>query len=154
MQTLPHTLSCFVCGEANPGGLRLQFQTDGRVVESKFIPQDTHVGFKGMVHGGIIATVLDEVMVWACAVQAHRFAVCVELSVRYLKPVKPGQELVVTGELVANWKNRLFNAKATARTREGVAIAEAVGKYLPIKPETMREFATDLVGNTDLLASG
>jgi len=148
MQTLPHTLSCFVCGELNPAGLRLRFQTDGRTATTRFIPQVAHVGFKGVVHGGIIATVLDEVMVWACAVQAHKFAVCAELTVRYLNPVKPGRELVVTGELTANRKGRLFEARATAQAVDGTEIAVAHGKYFPIKPDVLREFGTDLVGDT------
>ncbi len=147
MHTLPHTLSCFVCGEANPAGLQLRFNTDGRVARARFTPQAAHVGFKGVVHGGIIATVLDEVMVWACAVQTCKFAVCAELTVRYLKPLTPGQELLLTGRLTANRKGRLFEAQATAQTVDGTTIAEACGKYLPIKPEQLREFAGDLVGD-------
>jgi acyl-coenzyme A thioesterase PaaI-like protein len=68
MRKLPHTHSCFVCGESNPAGLNLRFETDGRVVRARFTPRVEHVGFKQVVHGGIIATVLDEIMVWACAV--------------------------------------------------------------------------------------
>ncbi|MDW7980417.1 MAG: PaaI family thioesterase [Verrucomicrobiales bacterium] len=151
MQTLPHTRSCFVCGEANPAGLKLRFQTDGRVVEGRFVPQAAHVGFKGVVHGGIIATVLDEVMVWACAVATRQFAVCAELTVRFLKPVRPGEELVVTGELVVNRKGRIFEAKASARSAAGTTVAEATGKYLPIKPDELREFASDLIGDTSSL---
>ena len=69
MKPLPHTYSCFVCGESNAAGLKLRFETDGRIVRTRFHPRPEHAGFKGVVHGGIIATVLDEVMVWACAVQ-------------------------------------------------------------------------------------
>ena len=59
MQALPHTRSCFVCGEANPLGLNLRFETDGRIVHTKFRPRPEHAGFRGVVHGGLIATVLD-----------------------------------------------------------------------------------------------
>src|ERR1041385_3913787 len=63
MKILPHTRSCFVCGEANPAGLRLRFETDGQVVTARFTPRPEHIGFKQVVHGGIVATLLDEIMV-------------------------------------------------------------------------------------------
>src|SRR5215475_13925053 len=87
MQALPHTRSCFVCGEANPLGLKMRFETDGKIVHAKFSPRPEHIGFKGVVHGGLIATVLDEIMVWACAVQTKRFAFCAEMNVRFLNPM-------------------------------------------------------------------
>jgi len=74
---------------------------------TRFVPTPEHVGFKGTVHGGIISTVLDEVMVWACGVQTKRFAYSAELNFRFLEPMQPGEELVATGELTANRRNRL-----------------------------------------------
>jgi uncharacterized protein (TIGR00369 family) len=147
MKPLPHTHSCFVCGESNPFGLRLRFETDGRVVQTHFVPRAEHIGFQGVVHGGLIATVLDEIMVWACAVPTRRFAYCAELTVRYLEPAVPGEEVVVSSELVANRKNRIYEAKATMRNAANVTLAEATGKYLPIKTATAAELARDFVGD-------
>ncbi len=147
MKPLPHTYSCFVCGESNPFGLKLRFETDGRMVQTRFVPGVEHIGFKGVVHGGIMATVLDEIMVWACAVPTRKFAYCAELTVRYLQPVAPGAEIVVTGELVANRKNRIYEAKAAACTVANVTLAEATGKYLPIKATNLAELARDFVGD-------
>jgi uncharacterized protein (TIGR00369 family) len=151
MKLLPHTRSCFVCGESNPFGLKLRFETDGRLVQTRFVPQAEHIGFKGVVHGGIMATVLDEIMVWACAVPTRKFAYCAELTVRYLQPVVPGAEIIVTGELVANRKDRIYEAKAAAFTTAKVALAEATGKYLPIKAIDLSEMARDFVGDTGWL---
>ncbi len=147
MKPLPHTHSCFVCGESNPFGMKLRFETDGRMVQTRFVPRAEHIGFKGVVHGGIMATVLDEIMVWACAVPTRKFAYCAELTVRYLQPVVPGAEIVVTGELVANRKDRIYEAKAAAFTTAKVALAEATGKYLPIKAIDLSEMAQDFVGD-------
>ncbi|HKI68805.1 MAG TPA: PaaI family thioesterase, partial [Verrucomicrobiae bacterium] len=102
MKVLPHTRSCFVCGESNPVGLKLRFHTDGRIVETRFTPRPEHVGFRQVVHGGIIATLLDEIMVWACAVPTKKFAFCAELNVRFVHPIPPGEEVLAVGELVAN----------------------------------------------------
>ncbi len=151
MRILPHTRSCFVCGEANPLGMKLQFQTDGNVVQSRLVPRPEHVGFKGTVHGGILSTVLDEIMVWACAVRTRRFAFCGELTVRFLQPVQPDQELIAIGELVTNRRNKLFEAKAELRQSDGGVVASATGKYLPIQGADMTKMATDFVGDSSWL---
>lgn len=147
MKELPHTHSCFVCGESNPQGLRLRFETDGHIVQARFRPRPEHVGFKNVVHGGLIATVLDEIMVWACAVQTRQFAFCAELNMRFINPLPPGVEVIVTGELTANRKGRIFEAKSTARTGSGQSLAEATGKYLPLKIADVTQMAADLVGD-------
>ena len=147
MQTLPHTKSCFVCGEANPFGLRLKFETDGQVVRARFTPKTEHNGFKQTVHGGVLATLLDEIMVWACAVRTKRFAYCAELTVRFQNPARPGEALTATGELVSNRRNKLFEAKGELRRPEGVVVASATGKYLPIPDTALADLLTDIVGD-------
>lgn len=147
MQPLPHTRSCFVCGEANPLGLRLRFESDGRLVRAKFSPRAEHNGFKGVVHGGLIATVLDEIMFWACAVPTRRLTLCAELNVRYLNPLPPDGEFVVTGELVANRKDRIYEAKGALQGVGGVVFATATGKYVPLKNVELSEVTADLVGD-------
>ena len=142
MFELPHTHSCFVCGKSNVNGLKLRFKTDGRVVEARFVPGAQHIGFKKTVHGGLIATVLDEVMVWACGVATRRFAFCAELNVRYLNPVRPGDETLAVAELVANRRNKIFDAKSELRRSTGDLLATATGKYIPVKEPTCRECST------------
>ncbi len=151
MKALPHTRSCFVCGEANPTGLKLRFETDGRIVRARFVPRIEHVGFHSVVHGGITATVLDEIMVWACAVPTRRFAYCAELNVRYLLPLSPNQEVVLTGELVTNRKGRIFDAKAWIENGAGKILAAATGKYLPIAGSDAAKMAADFVGDASWL---
>src|SRR3989454_831281 len=128
MRTLPHTHSCFVCGESNPVGLKLRFETDGRVVQTRFVPRAEHVGFKQTVHGGLIATLLDEIMVWACAVATKRFAFCAELNVRFVHPLRPGEEVMAMAELVANRRGKGFEPKAELRKQRGLLLAAATGK--------------------------
>jgi acyl-coenzyme A thioesterase PaaI-like protein len=147
MKELPHTHSCFVCGESNPLGLKLRFQTDGKSVTTRFRPRAEHIGFKGVVHGGLTATVLDEIMVWACVVATRKFAFCAELNVRYLQPLAPEMEVVVTSELIADRKGRVLEAKAVMQNAVGKTLAEATGKYIPINnPDVslmMADFTSD-----------
>jgi len=144
---LPHTHSCFVCGESNPIGFKLRFETDGRIVQTRFVPRPEHVGFRQTVHGGIIATLLDEIMVWACAVQTKRFAFCAELNVRFQNPLRPGETVLATAELVENRRGKIFEAKGELRTEAGVVLATATGKYLPIKNDLAAQMAEDFVGD-------
>ena len=151
MKALPHTHSCFVCGESNPFGLKLRFETDGRIVQTRFTPRAEYAGFKGVVHGGIVATLLDEIMVWACAVQTQRFAYCAELTVRFLMPLQPGQEVVGRAELTANRRDKIFEAEGELKDSGGKLLASATGKYLPVKAQDAAEMATDLIGDLGLL---
>ncbi|HXT11244.1 MAG TPA: PaaI family thioesterase [Candidatus Angelobacter sp.] len=146
MKELPHTHSCFVCGESNTLGLNLRFHADGPIVRTRFTPRPEHIGFKQVVHGGIIATVLDEIMVWACVVQAKRLAYCGELTVRYLQPLRPGEEVLVTGELIANRRDKIFDAKGEFKDGAGKILAVATGKYLPVRAAELADMTTDLVG--------
>jgi uncharacterized protein (TIGR00369 family) len=148
MKALPHTHSCFVCGESNPAGLKLRFETDGRVVTTRFTPRPEHVGFQQVIHGGILATLLDEIMVWACAVRTKRFAYCVEMSVRFSHPARPGEELSARGELAANRRNRIFEAKSELRNSKGTVLATATGKYWPMQTAEQAKLATDLIGDS------
>ena len=143
MRALPHTDSCFVCGESNASGLKLRFETDGQAVVTRFFARADHIGFKGTIHGGITATVLDEIMVWACAVKTRRFAYCAELNVRFANPLWPGQEVFASSELVNNKRGKLFEARAELRDDKGLLLATATGKYLPIKESELPGMLTD-----------
>jgi uncharacterized protein (TIGR00369 family) len=147
MKELPHTHSCFVCGESNPIGLNLRFETDGLVVRARFTPRPEHIGFKQVVHGGLIATVLDEIMVWACLAQTKRFAYCAELTVRFQNPLRPGEETLATAELVTNRRDRIFEVKSELKDGVGKIFATATGKYIPVKTLELADMATDLVGD-------
>ena len=151
MRELPHTRSCFVCGEENPVGLRQRFETDGKIVRTHFTPRPEHAGFKGVVHGGILATLLDEIMVWACAVQTKKFGFCAEMTIRFQKPSLPDAELVVEAELTTNRRGKLFEARSEVRNAEGEILAVATGKYMPIRETDFAELQQDMIGDASWL---
>jgi uncharacterized protein (TIGR00369 family) len=123
-------------------------------VHTRFRLRPAHIGFRGVVHGGILTTVLDEIMVWACAVPTGRFAFCAELTARFLNPVRPDDEILATGEMVANRKNRIFEAKGVLANASGRIFAEATGKFLPIPESDLTGMMTDLIGDTSWLKDG
>jgi uncharacterized protein (TIGR00369 family) len=151
MKVLPHTHSCFVCGESNPIGFNLRFETDGKIITARFVARREHAGFQEVVHGGLIATLLDEVMVWACAVSTRRFAYCAELKVRFLQPLRPGEPAIVSAQLAANRKNRIFEAEGSLKNEKGVTLATSTGKYLPIGEGEAAKLAQDFVPSASAL---
>ena len=154
MTHLPHTRSCFVCGESNAHGLRLRFTADGGRVQTCFIPRAEHIGFKGVTHGGILATVLDEIMVWAVAVATCRFAYCAELTVRFQQPAKPDEELTASAELSANRRDKVFEARAEILDAAGRVVATATGKYLPVPAAELPAMLTELIGDLSVIETG
>jgi acyl-coenzyme A thioesterase PaaI-like protein len=146
MNPLPHTHSCFVCGDRNPLGLHLRFESDGEIVQASFIPKPEHIGFHQTVHGGLIATVLDEVMVWAAAVITRQFSFCAEFNIRYLKPLQPGRETRIIGRLTANRRNKIFETSGEVRDlATGEIFAKSTGKYIPVPNDQLKSMVPDFV---------
>ena len=123
---------CFACGEDNPIGLKLQFQFDGDdyVTTLQFEPE--HSGWAGIVHGGLLATVLDEVMVRLLWVKGYE-AVTARLTVFYRQPVSVGARLRVRGRIVrVRAGGRMIETTAEAIREDGTVVAE--GSAMSLKP--------------------
>ncbi len=125
----------------------MHLETDHRRVETRFRFRPEWCGFPGTVHGGLIATALDEVMVWAVGVATGHLTYCGEMTVRYQRPTRPDVEVLCRGELVENRRNRLCLARASLFNAEGELLAESSGKYLPIpaelRPRMLEDFIED-----------
>lgn len=147
MQSLPNSRSCFVCGLENPAGLQLKFETDGRVVHGQWTPTHAHVGFKDTVHGGLTATLLDEVMTWVCGVASGRFCYCAEMTVRYRRPLHPGATVRLRAELANDRRGRLLEARAEITDLQGTLLATGTGKYLPVPGRELAPMLDDFIGD-------
>ena len=154
MQILPHTFGCFVCGVRNPIGMKLDLLSDSRIVECRFQFRDEHCGFRGTIHGGLVATVLDEAMAWVIGVHARRFSYCAELTTRFVAPAAPGIDLVARAEVVDDKRGRLFLTRSQLLDSAGSVLAEATGKYVPIPAAAhatmFADFAEDPAAWVDL----
>ena len=124
---------CFGCGQANPTGLRLEFllAEDGSVVSLATVP-GAFDGHPGYLHGGIIATLLDEAM--SKAVRARGFtSMTRRMEIDYRHPVPSGAPLrlegrVVRGEGRKHWvEARILNAK-------NAVLAEGKGLFIEVRP--------------------
>ncbi|MDA8170232.1 MAG: PaaI family thioesterase [Nitrospiraceae bacterium] len=124
---------CFACGAENPGGLHLAFQGGGRGVVAFFTPARRHQGYKGVVHGGIITTMLDEAMAHA-AIKAGHYPVTAEISVRFRNALPVGQQVRVEGWIEAAEgapARRLLEAASELKTYpQGGLVATARAKLM------------------------
>ena len=124
---------CFGCGEANQMGLHLEFllAEDHSVVSLPIVP-DTFEGPTGYLHGGIIATLLDETM--SKAIRAGGFtAMTRQMEVNYLRPVPSGAPLRLEGRL-ASTEGRKHWAEAKILNAEGATLAEGKGLFIEVRP--------------------
>lgn len=119
---------CFCCGADNPIGLKLQFWFDGEDYCTQFTPAEVHQGYEGWLHGGILATVLDEVMARLLWVTGRKY-VTAEINVRFRYPVGVGEALTVRGR-VARVRERLIEMTAEASNVRGHIVGEAEAKFV------------------------
>jgi uncharacterized protein (TIGR00369 family) len=126
---------CFGCGGANPRGMRLSFEQDQtrRRIVGRFRLGAEYQGAAGFIHGGIIATVLDEVMS-----KVSRFSdvrtVTAELCVEYLRPIRVDEELFVEG-FPARSEGRQFYHEGEIRDAAGVLLARGRGRFVVVDPQ-------------------
>lgn len=122
---------CFVCGAANPSGLKARFVIDQdkrRAVCSIRIPE-TYQGWKGLVHGGIIAALVDEAGVYACRASGTHF-VTAELNVKYRAPVPVDQDILVTAEVVES-RRRIYSVVGKIEL-SGTVLVESTAKIFQV----------------------
>ena len=121
---------CFVCGPKNPIGLKLDFSLDGEVMTTEFIPRKEHQGYMDIVHGGIISTLLDEIMV-KLAIALGMPAVTAQMNIRLRKSAKVGKRLTFSAEILED-TSKLLITKSKAVTDDGEVVAESTAKLIRI----------------------
>ena len=124
-EMVKETSKCFACGEDNPIGLKLRFDWDGKTARAEFTPGELHQGWLGIVHGGIIACLLDEAMSYA-TLFAKVNTVTARLQVRIKHPIQIGEPLSITGT-ISKRTRRLVETEAAVFFKDGTSVAEATG---------------------------
>ncbi len=128
---------CYGCGSENPQGLKMRFRLEeGRAV-AEFTPPDYLQGYPGHLHGGSVATMLDEAMGWA-VYQQGVWAMTARFGMRFRAPVPLGEQLTVSG-WVARDRGRCLEMRAELRSLEGALLAEADGIFARVTGERAEE---------------
>ena len=103
--------NCFACGTANPIGLNLSFYRQGDWVCSDITLEKNYEGWENMAHGGIVSTLLDEVMAWAVIYFKKIFFVTRSLKIKYIRPVPLDKSLTVKGKVIEGQNRHLCRAR-------------------------------------------
>jgi len=143
MQKQPNSRMCFVCGMQNPIGLKAFFYQDeaGRVI-AHFIGKEEHQGYPGVMHGGIVTALLDEV-IGRVAIAHEMWAVTAKLEVRFRRPVPVGQPLTLIGEMTHR-RHRTLEGRGEIRLEDGTVAAEAQGVYIRLSQEEIERVEKEL----------
>ncbi len=132
----PH--NCFACGELNVNGLHLDLHVTNERCWTELVLPERFEGWQGIAHGGIVCTIVDEVMAWAL-VDRDAWGLTARMSVDFKRPVRIGARIRAEG-WVTDVRRRLLHTAAVLvdpTTSEVLATAEAT--YVAAPEDRKRE---------------
>lgn len=144
---VPADHHCFGCGRLNPHGLQLAFfaNPDGAGVWAPFTPSERDEGYASVTHGGIVSTVLDEVMAWALYARGI-WAVTARINVAFRAPTTIGEPATAFGRLVADRGRLLETAGELRRTADDRLLAEATATFARVPDAQARAWRERYLG--------
>ncbi len=139
----PNSQNCFLCGMENPIGLKLAFyETEEHRVVARFVPEEHHQGFPGVMHGGIACALLDEA-IGRTLLHHDIWAMTIDLKVRFHKPVPLGEPLTVIGEMV-RLRSRMMEGRGEIRLADGSLAVSAEARYIHLPEDKVEAFRNEL----------
>ena len=141
---------CFGCSRVNPQGLKLRFWRSNQGCLTKCTIPEYLCGIDGLVHGGIIALLLDEVAQWTMIGRLGKMGVTRDILVRYLRPVPTNTDILVKGEIIKQDEKNV-TLHSTIHSADDVLLAESesnwamaslstIAKIAKVDESTLREF--------------
>jgi uncharacterized protein (TIGR00369 family) len=120
---------CFGCGIANPIGLKLSFSESDEFLNAAWMPGSNYEGYPNILHGGIIAALLDEIGAWCISVKIGTAGVTSEMRTKYLAPVYINRGQVGLKASIIDQSEK--SAKILCQLYDGQSklCAEAVAEY-------------------------
>ena len=132
----PH--HCFACGELNEIGLHLSLKFEPRRCHVELTVPDRFEGWEGLIHGGIVSTILDEVMAWAL-IEQDSWGVTARMSVAFHRPVLVGQAIRAEGWIVESKRRIQRTAGRIVEVESGLELATAEATYVAASDARKRE---------------
>lgn len=145
---------CFACGQRNPYGIHMHFRQEDNTIVSDFAPREEYQGFPGMLHGGIVAVVLDEALNRTSLLAEHPvWTMTGRLDIRYRRYVPYGPLLRVRATLGMQ-RGRMTQAsgKLTLAEDENIVFAEAQGSFMALDAAALYEVTKDYPVMREFLA--
>ncbi len=143
----PNSDYCFVCGRNNSRGLHMSFYDNGsNEVISEYTVSEEYQGYPGVVHGGVVAAMLDEVVCRVAMIgDHHHFMMSVKMEIKYRHPVPTGEKLQLVGRIV-RLRGRLGKATGEVILPDGTLAVESA--------LTLANVPVEMLANVDLEGLG
>ena len=139
---------CFGCSGGNAHGLHLEFEEDGDEVFCRWTPDARFQSWDGVLHGGIISTILDETAGWAAMRRFNRSAMTTRLDVKFMKPVRiDGGAIEARAGYVEPINGKIARFHATVRNADGDVCAEADADYYIMDAERSKAMGFSSFGD-------
>lgn len=129
---------CFGCSPINPSGLQMKFYTSEAAVYSKVAVPEHLCGWNNLVHGGVLTTIMDEIMSWAAIYLLKQVPMTKSISVDFLKPVYVGRHLQVQGRVLEKTGKREVLMEGKIFNEDDACCARAVGNFAVFSPAVAR----------------
>lgn len=142
MKKLRDYPNCFICGKDNPIGLKIEFEMTNGKATGEYTPSRNFEGYKDVLHGGIISSLLDEVMVYAVFSQGL-LAVTTQMEVKFRRAAKIGEKLQIEGNIVTD-RGKLILAEGQILNQEGGIVATGKGKFFKAEGELREQLLRGL----------
>jgi uncharacterized protein (TIGR00369 family) len=130
--------NCFACGSLNEHGLRMTIHIEHEAAWSELTLEPRFEGWSEMAHGGILATLLDEIMGWTLAA-ADDWGVTARLAIDYRRPVQVGTELRVEGKVVRRRRRVIETSGRVVDAGTGIEYATGTATYVAVDEARKRE---------------
>jgi len=123
----PH--NCFACGSLNVHGLHLELHAGGDRCWTELVLDRRFEGWEGIAHGGIVCTILDEVMAWAL-VDHDLWGATARLSVDFRRPVPIGRRIRGEGRVRETKRRVIYAEGVLVDAEDGTELARAQATFV------------------------
>lgn len=144
--------TCFGCGASNPNGLHMKFLTDERQVFSFLKVPANMTGWDKTVHGGVLSTILDEIMGWSVIYLLKKLGMTKSITVNFIKAVNANERLTIVGGIKETQSDRSVIMASWIYNGDDTLCVKAEGQLTTMRPKAAVRLG--LVGDDYMRAFG
>jgi uncharacterized protein (TIGR00369 family) len=133
--------NCFGCSPVNTSGLQMTFYTNETAVCSKVTVPEHLCGWNNLVHGGVLTTILDEIMSWSAIYLLKRVPMTKSMTVDFLKPIYVGDQLRVEGTVSEKKGKHEALMEGRIYNKDDVCCASATGTFAVFSPAVAKRLS-------------
>lgn len=131
--------NCFGCSPNNDSGLKMKFFEDGDFTVCKWQPNKNFNGYKNVLHGGIQATLADEIGSWFVTTRFEKACVTSSLETKYLRPIFSDKGEITIKASLKEIKRNIIIVKIELLDSENIICTEAIASYFTFNDKISRE---------------